>query len=466
MELETDDLKDKLEELRSSIKLLEYELETLEHNASISGEESSRTLKRAREDYEKAISQGNMAVTRTYETMIQAQEALESFRNSRSAADGSGKDSVLKALESSYKQSQKKLVSASADLESLEAEIENAVIEVQDLAQQNSETPLTSRELKTIEEQTRKSYQSALKKAGKAVSSAETALTKAQTAVEEYQTAQAESTQADLDAQEEELQAAWNTAREAYEDAVLTMNNSIDTAERDIEDSSSPKALTTEEELKKAEIDVKQKELKKLKLLEGSGGLVTAPVDAVVTGITAATGKPTDESEVFLLADTSKGMKFTASITKEEQKYVSKGDAVSLILNNDTILENLTISSIVPNAEDGDLMDVTLLLDYMEGISLGESAVLNVKNTSKGYSSCVPLQALNEDTTSSYVLAIKETASILGTVLEVERLDVIVQDKNSTYAALADGILADSTQIITDSDKTLKPGDRVRLAEE
>ena len=466
MELETDDLGEKITELKNTITLLELELETLQHNASISDSETAKDLARAKEDYESAVSQGNTAVTRAYETMIRAKEDLENFKNSRSAAQGSNNDAVYKTLESACTQCKKQLNTAETDLEKLKTELEDAIAEAQDNAQINSQSPLSNRELKAIEKQTQEAYQKKLEKAEQAVSNAENALAKAEAAMAEYQSAQTENTNADLDNQETELQSAYKSAIEAYEDAVLSMNNAVETAGRSIEDSSAPGTLTTEEEMKKAEIDSKYKELKKLKILDGNGGLVTAPSDGVVTDVTAATGMFTEESEAFLLADTSKGMRFTASITKDEQKYISKGDTAVLTLNNDTILEGLEISSIVQNAQDGEMMDVTILLDYNENISFGESAEVKVNKASKSYSTCVPLQALNQDNATYYVLAIKEKQSILGTIIEVERIDVTLQVKNTSYAALTDGALTGDTKVVIDSNKTLQPGDRVRLTEE
>lgn len=78
---------------------------------------------------------------------------------------------------------------------------------------------------------------------------------------------------------------------------------------------------------------------------------------------------------------------------------------------------------------------------------------------------CIPVEALHMENSKYYVLVAEEKETVLGTELTAARKDVVVKDKNSTYAALEGSSLLPDDRIITGSDRNIGAGSRIRLRE-
>lgn len=78
------------------------------------------------------------------------------------------------------------------------------------------------------------------------------------------------------------------------------------------------------------------------------------------------------------------------------------------------------------------------------------------------YRNCVPLKALHKDGMKRYVLVVSKTKTELGTETVAERVYVSVVHKNNQFASLDDA-LTTSQQIILNSNKSVGPGDRIKV---
>ena len=56
-----------------------------------------------------------------------------------------------------------------------------------------------------------------------------------------------------------------------------------------------------------------------------------APIRGVITKIALTTGDRTPDGTAILLADLSSGCKFVAQVPKEQEKYIARKDAATLI---------------------------------------------------------------------------------------------------------------------------------------
>ena len=74
----------------------------------------------------------------------------------------------------------------------------------------------------------------------------------------------------------------------------------------------------------------------------------------------------------------------------------------------------------------------------------------------------IPLQALRGNQNDYYVLVLEEEQGVMGSELVVKRLDVQVVDKNSTSAALEEGLLTGEQEIISSSSRMIQEGSKVR----
>ena len=76
----------------------------------------------------------------------------------------------------------------------------------------------------------------------------------------------------------------------------------------------------------------------------------------------------------------------------------------------------------------------------------------------------MPLAALRQgDGDNYYILVVTEKETVLGEELIAKKVDVKVEKRDSEYAAISDGIIGRNEKIITDSNKIVEDGDRVRL---
>jgi len=268
--------------------------------------------------------------------------------------------------------------------------------------------------------------------------------------------------------QEEQLRADFEAKKSAYEDAIVARDETIREKNNAIEDAQteSEKSSTVENaDIKKETLEIKLAKYKELLKQEGK---ITAPADGVITAIdeTVVTGGVTPVTKLMLLAKEDAGFKFVTTITKEEQKYVSLGDEITLATKDNKNINGLTVTSITKNEKEDDTYEVTASLNADGEVNLYDSATMKVSGTAKAYGTCISKNALRKDANGQdYVLLLAEKDTVLGKQLEAEALNVNVLDSNDTYAALTEGEIASVQKIVLSSDKEIQAGDTVRLAE-
>ena len=124
-----------------------------------------------------------------------------------------------------------------------------------------------------------------------------------------------------------------------------------------------------------------------------------------------------------------------------------------------------TVSGVAENKTDRTLLDVSV--DLPEGVlEPGMAADVEIVHKSENYAAILPIQAVHEGQNRYYVLALQEERSVLGTELVAKRYEVEVLEKNSEYAAIADGALTADQEIVSSSTRAIGDGSRVRRDEE
>ena len=203
----------------------------------------------------------------------------------------------------------------------------------------------------------------------------------------------------------------------------------------------------------------------KLQDLKHAEGRVTAPVQGVVTNISILTGDFTTEGTAMRLSDTSQGSRLTALVDKSNEKYVSKGSQVNIsVPGSQEKITDYTVTSVTENEEDPTLLE--LVIDMPDGrLETGTRAEIEIVQRSENYSAVIPLQALHEEQNGYFVLVMEEEQGVMGKELVAKRYEVKVQDKNSTNAALEEGLLTSEQEIISSSSRSIGDGSRVRKME-
>ena len=349
--------------------------------------------------------------------------------------------------------------------------ISSAIPDVSDTAQPSTPghsdaddgvaSPVPDREL--TEQQVRDTYAQELDAATKKVETAKKAKEAAEQALMQYQQEQLTAADASGKEQERQLLAAVQTAGDAYEDAVLAANEAAVTAGRAVAAAGISDA--SDSTLAVGEITVEQMELQleKLERLLEADGRICAPSDGLITEIAVNIGERTVDTPAVRMADLTKGYRFTAELTKEQETYIGAGDEVTLTDSRRNHLEQLAVESVTADGENEGIYEISVPLpdDILE---LGAAAVLDYSSPSQTYAICVPLAALHLDERNQpYVLTYDEQDSVLGKELRARKVSVNILDQNESYAALADGSISSQDEVIVSADKAVDDGSRIRL---
>ena len=322
-------------------------------------------------------------------------------------------------------------------------------------------SPVPNREL--TEQQVRDTYAQELDAATKKVETAKKEKEAAEQALMQYQQEQLTAADASGKEQERQLLAAVQTAGDAYEDAVLAANEAAVTAGRAVAAAGISDA--SDSTLAVGEITVEQMELQleKLERLLEADGRICAPSDGLITEIAVNIGERTADTPAVRMADLTKGYRFTAELTKEQETYIGAGDEVTLTDSRRNQLEQLTVESVAADGENEGVYEISVPLPD-DTLELGAAAVLDYSSPSQTYAICVPLAALHLDERNQpYVLTYDEQDSVLGRELRARKVSVNILDQNESYAALADGSISSQDEVIVSADKAVDDGSRIRL---
>ena len=322
-------------------------------------------------------------------------------------------------------------------------------------------SPVPDREL--TEQQVRDTYAQELDAATKKVETAKKEKEAAEQALMQYQQEQLTAADASGKEQERQLLAAVQTAGDAYEDAVLAANEAAVTAGRAVAAAGISDA--SDSTLAVGEITVEQMELQleKLERLLEADGRICAPSDGLITEIAVNIGERTVDTPAVRMADLTKGYRFTAELTKEQETYIGAGDEVTLTDSRRNHLEQLAVESVTADGENDGIYEISVPLPD-DTLELGAAAVLDYSSPSQTYAICVPLAALHLDERNQpYVLTYDEQDSVLGKELRARKVSVNILDQNESYAALADGSISSQDEVIVSADKAVDDGSRIRL---
>lgn len=464
-ELDMEDIEEQKQELEYQIEIIDLNLADLVSAQEVEQAISYIKKQRVSEDYNNAVENGDTAITQAYEVMINAYNELLKYSNSTS--DNSSKtDQVETALAKAVIQSKEALLAAQADTVQLNEEMNKAIEEAQTNAQIVAANPLTQAQLNAIEDKIEREFASRLAEANEAVTSAQSANTDAVNALSEYQADQVAEASQSAESEEKALLESYNEKVRAYEAAIDARNDSVLDSTRAIEDANAETGSSSDIEKTELEREQLVKDMEKLENIIQREGVITAPVDGVITQINLTVGGVTAETASILMADAASGYKFVAQATYEQQEYLTKNDPVTLSTSDNKIfIENLTIDMMAVNKDDSTIMDITVLIPDAS-IDIGTTVTLELTKKSDTYNMCVPTQAIHTDGNTDYIFVVKEVDTVLGDELQAERIDVKILEKNEQYAALTAETVTTQSKIVVSSNRSIESGDRIRLEAE
>lgn len=323
---------------------------------------------------------------------------------------------------------------------------------------------LSEEERKQLEKQIRDSYNSQLESARKKVETARTEKAAAQNALSEYRQELLQASQGQDARTEESLIAQLDAARQAYEDAARAANEAAVTGSRAVASANIPEASNSSDRMSEITYEQMELQLEKLQGLEKAEGKIYADTDGLVLKLNITTGEKTADTTAILMADLTKGSRFTCDISKEEEKYIGAGDLVTLTNESSKqSLEELPVESVQQDETDLSVYHVTVQIPD-GAMEIGASAAMEFIRKSESCPTCVPLSALHlDDRNMAYVLVPEEYNSVLGTEMRARKISVTVEDKNESYAALSGESISTQQQVIVSSDRNVDEGTRIRV---
>lgn len=248
--------------------------------------------------------------------------------------------------------------------------------------------------------------------------------------------------------------------------ALQQANLLLEQSKRDLELSSEnekkdKEAAGLKQKAAKLDIDQKKKRIEQLKNMMEEKGEVTSEYTGIITKINVTEGsKFSGETYAFAVNEGTLNCKM--ELGREEAKYIEIGDFLSCQLPGSTKQKKAVVTKIeYPDNKEGKA-EVTASLEegnYM----LGSEISYTIEKSSDVYETCIPLEAVKEDGSGKYVLVTEEVDTVLGKEQKAVRINVSLLETNGTLAAL-DGALYEE-QVIQTSNKEIREGSRIRLAE-
>ena len=263
-------------------------------------------------------------------------------------------------------------------------------------------------------------------------------------------------------AQEQALLDEIRAREEALNQVIMQRNQEVLDAERQIEDAKLEDAADGSLENAKQKLAKASDELKSLKKLNKRKGQIKAPINGVVKRISAVTGSQTGQEAAMVLYEIKGALRMTGVISKNDLKYVEIGAKAEVKNSSGKLIENTVVESIKEDDTDADSRIISISIPE-KSMNIGETAEFVVSKSAGPYSACVPLSAVHEDNGKKFVYVVDTQNSVLGDVLVARKVEVRLKDKNETLAALEDSDLSSDQKVISDSDREITSGSRVRL---
>lgn len=479
-ELDTDDLKEKIQEQEIAIKKLQLQIADIEQNRNLENQKKATDSARAQEDYARTENEAQETLNRAEDDLDDAEDAYDSHKEH--PVQVTSEEDRQKA-QAAYEEWVKKEAELKDALEQAKKGYEDAQAEVKRLEEAVKAGGTSNEENGSgVDAPKEGSDAGGEPEDDHMANELENARQTEETAKSAYESADAvyqehiknPVSKPDFSAEDAE-QSAWQEKKASLKDAVEAAERAVDDAaqaksdamleaERKVADAGAPDASDSSLEVSKLELSSMQSDLSAYKNILGAGGQVYPEAEGVITRIQVSPGERVPDGASVVYADLSSPMQFNVSLTKEQKKYVNQGDTVELSLGSSSAQE-YTVDYVAENEINPELYDAYIFLPDGVG-TIGQSGSFEVKKQSETFSCCIPIDALREDANHrNYVYIVSERSGILGKELAAEKIYVKVLDQNDTYAAIEEGVIDSETELIVTSTEALEDRDVIRYKE-
>lgn len=191
--------------------------------------------------------------------------------------------------------------------------------------------------------------------------------------------------------------------------------------------------------------------------------VITAPVSGTITSVNFVAGEKTTKDAVMAVIQIDeKGFTLSFSVTAEQAKKVSVGDAAEI--QNAWYYSDVkaVLASIKPDTSNP--KNKLLVFNLSGDVTAGQSLSLSVGQNSANYDLIVPNSAIREDSNGKFILIVESKSTPFGNRYVATRVDIEVLAEDDTQSAISAGLYG-YEYVITTSTKPVQAGDQVRLAD-
>ncbi len=264
--------------------------------------------------------------------------------------------------------------------------------------------------------------------------------------------------------EDKELKSALQSAAYGEADAKAARDQAVREAGRKVEDILLPENASSDLDIARLELSGISEELKSLRQIKDSQGIVTAPFGGVITEVLVGTGGRTGDTAVMLISDETLPCQLKVILDKEQKKYIGLGDEVGVSLEGQGREWEEKIAYLAESREAAEKYEA--LIELPEGVGTpGISGSISRSEQGEKYRLCLPLTAVHEADKQNYVYVLREREGILGEEYYVDTVNVKVLDRNESLAAVEGGVLDEESRIIVSSTKEIVKGETVRWEE-
>lgn len=270
----------------------------------------------------------------------------------------------------------------------------------------------------------------------------------------------------------QQLLAEWEEAQAQYEADIIQRDGELFEAGQTVESSQLTVSDSTSEEqlkLQREQIDMK---MEGLNLLATQEGKVLADTEGAVSEILVHTGEATPATASILLSDLSSGIQTTVTLNEDEAKHITEQSQVTMrgtgSNGEEVVLTDVNIQSVKEKKEGEDSASVfeAVLATPETAFEEGANVSVEIKNPSKEYEICIPLEALHTDGVDKYAVYIaEEQDTLIGKELTVRKVPVKILDKDAEFAAIESDTLSGQQKIIVSCEKAIEEGMTVKEKE-
>ena len=209
-------------------------------------------------------------------------------------------------------------------------------------------------------------------------------------------------------------------------------------------------------------LESQKEQLEKLETWAACDGVVFSQNAGVLEAVGVVEGAITSGTEQIVLQ--SGQQEICGEIEEASLGLIKEGCEVTVFIQGEAEEQKIPVEK-VGMSKEGKMMWYGKIPHQKEAKNYLVNTIISYnyhEKTAGSYEALVPLSALREEQNAAYVLAAEVRAGILGDQYTAIKVPVTVLDQDEDYAAVEGAIGAD-TLIVSESNKYVEAGDRIRL---